>query len=241
MNNHGRSVETLAVIDRQMRDQHICLDCYPYAASSTILTADHARNSPKTIVTWSKPLPQHAGRDLADVIEEMDCSLDEAVASLQPAGAVYFRMNEADVRRILSYGPTMIGSDGLPHDEKPHPRLWGTFPRILGHYSRDEGLFSLEDAVHKMTGLTALEFGFSERGFLREGFFADITLFDPATIIDRSTFEEPIALSDGIELVMVNGAVVWEDRKPTGARPGRVLTRSAMPKRSGEAASPTSS
>ena len=92
-----------------------------------------------------------------------------------------------------------------------------------------------------MTGLTALEFGFSERGFLREGFFADITLFDPTTIIDRSTFEEPIALSDGIELVMVNGAVVWEDRKPTGARPGRVLKRSAMPKRSGEAGSPTSS
>lgn len=227
VNNHGRSVETLGVIDRQMRDQHVCLDCYPYAASSTILTADHARNSPKTIVTWSKPLPQHAGRDLTEVMEEMNCSLDEAVARLQPAGAVYFRMDEADVRRILAYGPTMIGSDGLPHDEKPHPRLWGTFPRILGHYSRDERFFSLENAVHKMTGLTALEFGFRERGFLREGYFADVTLFDPATIIDRATFEKPIALSDGIEFVIVNGTVVWEDRKSTGARPGRVLTRSS--------------
>ncbi|MCR4266544.1 amidohydrolase family protein [Nitratireductor sp. ZSWI3] len=226
-NNHGRSVETLALIEGQMRKQHVCLDCYPYAASSTILTADHARGSPKTIVTWSKSLPQYTGKELDEVMAMMGCDLDEAVRRLQPAGAIYFRMHEDDVRRILAYAPTMIGSDGLPHDENPHPRLWGTFPRILGHYSRDTGLFPLETAVHKMTGLTALEFGFADRGVVREGAYADITLFDPDTVIDRATFERPIALSEGIDTVLVNGTVVWRDGRSTGARPGRVLRRQA--------------
>jgi len=131
------------------------------------------------------------------------------------------------VKRMLKFDPSMIGSDGLPHDEQPHPRLWGTFPRALGHYSRDLGLFPLETAVHKMTGLTALEFGLKDRGVLREGVFADVTLFDPETVIDRATFEKPIALSAGIDTVLVNGNIVWSDGKSTGARPGRVLRREA--------------
>lgn len=226
--NHGRSVETLKHIEAQMAQQHVCLDCYPYAASSTILTADHAKSSPRTIVTWSKAMPQHAGKELADIMAEMGCDLDTAVGRLLPAGAVYFRMNEEDVKRILRFDPTMIGSDGLPHDELPHPRLWGTFPRVLGHYSRDLGLFPLETAVHKMTGLTALQFGLKDRGVLREGAFADVTLFDPETVIDRATFEKPIALSAGIDTVLVNGDAVWRDGKPTGARPGRVLRRETI-------------
>jgi N-acyl-D-aspartate/D-glutamate deacylase len=80
------------------------------------------------------------------------------VLLLQPASAIYFLMDEADVRRVLAFPQTMIGSDGMPHDTAPHPRLWGTFPRVLGHYCRDVGLFSLEEAVHKMTGLTARHF-----------------------------------------------------------------------------------
>ncbi|OKO88267.1 D-aminoacylase [Bradyrhizobium sp. NAS80.1] len=223
--NHGRSVETLCHIEKQMHEQHVCLDCYPYAASSTILTAPNAANSPKTIVTWSKAMPSCAGRDLADIMEELGCDLEEAVARLQPAGAVYFRMDESDVQRILKFAPTMIGSDGLPHDEQPHPRLWGTFPRVLGHYSRDLGLFSLETAVHKMTGLTAREFGLRDRGVIRAGAYADLTLFDADTVIDRATFDKPIALSDGIKTVMVNGAIVWNGQRSTGERPGRVLKR----------------
>ncbi len=223
--NHGRSVETLRHIEAQMHRQHVCLDCYPYAASSTILTAPHAANSPRTVVTWSKAMPSHAGRDLADIMEELGCGLEEAVRRLQPAGAVYFRMDEGDVQRILKFEPTMIGSDGLPHDEQPHPRLWGTFPRVLGHYSRDLGLFSLETAVHKMTGLTAREFGLRDRGVIREGAYADLTLFDAETVIDRATFDKPIALSEGISTVMVNGVIVWNDGKSSGARPGRVLRR----------------
>lgn len=225
--SHGKSVETLRIISQQMKDQHVSLDCYPYAASSTILTLDHAEGSARTLVTWSKGLPEHAGRDLDDVVRDLDCSTAEAIRRLQPAGAVYFRMDDGDVQRILAYEPTMIGSDGLPHDSFPHPRLWGTFPRVLGHYSRDLGLFSLEAAVHKMTGLTAAEFGLVDRGVIREGAFADITLFDADRIRDRATFDDPVQIADGVEAVIVNGSLVWQDGEITGARPGRVLRRAA--------------
>src|SRR5690606_22186065 len=107
-------------------------------------------------------------------------------------GAIYFMMDEADVRRILAYPHTMIGSDGLPHDEHPHPRLWGTFPRVLGHYVREVKLFPLEQAIRKMTGLSAAQFGLTDRGVLREGAYADLVLFDPSTIIDAATFEKPM-------------------------------------------------
>jgi N-acyl-D-amino-acid deacylase len=117
----------------------------------------------------------------------------------------------------------MIGSDGLPHDAAPHPRLWGTFPRVLGHYSREVGLFPLETAVHKMTGLTAKTFGLADRGVLREGFAADITLFDPSSVDEAATFEDSKQPARGIDTVIVNGEPVWRGGKPTGARPGRVL------------------
>src|SRR6185312_5532691 len=107
-----------------------------------------------------------------------DVSEQEACARLQPAGAIYFMMNEEDVRRVLAFEPTMIGSDGLPHDVHPHPRLWGTFPRILGHYCREVGLFSLEAAVHKMTGLSAARFGLAGRGIVAAGAYADLCVFD---------------------------------------------------------------
>ncbi|MEW5420336.1 amidohydrolase family protein [Amorphus sp. 3PC139-8] len=224
---HGQSVATLRVIAEEMARQKVSLDCYPYTASSTILTLEHAENSGRTLVSWSRSRPDCAGRDLAEIMVELNCSLEDAVAQIQPAGAVYFRMDEDDVSRILAFDPTMIGSDGLPHDKFPHPRLWGTFPRVLGHYSRDRGLFSLETAVHKMTGLTAAEFGFIDRGVLREGAFADITVFDADLIRDRATFEQPTQRAEGISAVLVNGVPVWENNEPTGARPGRVLRRQA--------------
>jgi N-acyl-D-amino-acid deacylase len=121
----------------------------------------------------------------------------------------------------------MIGSDGLPHDAFPHPRLWATFPRVLGHYSRELDLLPLEQAVHKMTGLTAQTFGLEGRGVLRAGAWADIAVFDPRTVAEAATFQQPIAPSHGIDSVIVNGQIVWRDGKPTGARPGRVLSRVA--------------
>jgi N-acyl-D-amino-acid deacylase len=151
------------------------------------------------------------------------------VAKLLPAGAIYFAMDENDVQRILKFERTMIGSDGLPHDAAPHPRLWGTFPRVLGHYSRDLGLFPLETAVHKMTGLTAATFGLADRGVIREGAWADITLFDAERVAEGATFAKPIQPAVGIDTVIVNGEPVWRAGRPTGARPGRHLRRTATP------------
>jgi N-acyl-D-amino-acid deacylase len=104
----------------------------------------------------------------------------------------------------------MIGSDGIPEDAHPHPRLWGTFPRVLGHYARDVGLFSLAEAVRKMTSLPAEKFRLTGRGRIVAGGFADLVVFDPATVADRATFERPIAAAAGIELLLVNGGVAYD-------------------------------
>ena len=225
--NHGRSPETLALIERTMRSQPVALDCYPYIASSTVLRYDRLEQSSRIIVTWSKPHPEFSGVDLDEVARRLQVSQAEAVEMIKPAGAIYFMLDESDVQRILGFDETMIGSDGLPHDAKPHPRLWGTFPRVLGHYARDLKLFPLETAVHKMTGLTAARFGLSGRGVLKPGNHADITLFNADTVIDAASFEHPTRPATGIDTVIVNGAVVWHHGQPTRARPGRVLTRSS--------------
>ena len=219
--NHGRSEETLPLIEARMKSQPIALDCYPYCASSTILSASRAGVATKTLVTWSKPHPEVAGMDL----EEIRRDYKLGIAQLLPAGAIYFSMSEADVQRILAFEHTMIGSDGLPHDASPHPRLWGTFARVLGHYARGLGLFPLETAIYKMTGLTAGNFGLADRGILKPGMAADITIFDAGEIDERASFSAPIQPAKGIETVIVNGTIVWRDGKPTGARPGQVLKR----------------
>ena len=159
------------------------------------------------MITTSKPHPEATGRDLADLAEEWDLSLKEAAVKLSPAGAIYFQIDEDDVQRILAYPPTMIGSDGLPHDEHPHPRLWGTFPRVLGHYCRDLGIFDLETAVHKMTGLPAQTFGLADRGVVREGAYADLVVFNAEKVQDMATFEKPLQQSKGIDYVFVNGTL----------------------------------
>lgn len=223
--NHGRSAETLPLIEARMREQKIGLDCYPYCASSTILTASRVGVASKVLVTWSKPHPEFAGMELAQIMKRMDLGMEDTVARLLPAGAIYFSMDEKDVQRILAFEGTMIGSDGLPHDAAPHPRLWGTFPRVLGHYARGLGLFPLETAVHKMTGLTAQTFGLKGRGILKEGCAADITVFDAGTVDESATFARPIQPAKGIDAVIVNGALVWKDGKTTGARSGQVLAR----------------
>ena len=223
--NHGRSTETLPIIEKAMRSQKIGLDCYPYCASSTILSFSRVGPASKVLVTWSKPHPEFAGMDLRDVSRKMNLSVENTVEKLLPAGAIYFSMDEKDVQRILAFEHTMIGSDGLPHDAAPHPRLWGTFGRVLGHYSRALNLFPLETAVHKMTGLTARTFGLADRGVLKEGFAADIVLFSENQVDEAASFDRPIAPARGIDTVIVNGEPVWRGGRPTGARPGQVLRR----------------
>jgi len=223
--NFGRSRETLAVFDQARREGDVCLDCYPYAASSTILRGDAVRYAKRVLVAWSKAKPEAAGRWLDELATETGLATDALVDALQPAGAIYFSMDEPDVERILAYPETMIGSDGLPHDAFPHPRLWGTFPRVLGHYARERGLFTLEAAVHKMTGLPARRFGLAGRGLVQPGYCADLTVFDPERIADTATFARPTAPAAGIVGVWVNGVETWRDGAATGARAGQVVRR----------------
>ncbi|SAK89895.1 N-acyl-D-amino-acid deacylase [Caballeronia catudaia] len=223
--NHGRSTETLALIDARSARQPLCLDCHPYPATSTMLRADRIRQSSHVMLAWSTKRPELAGKDFTDILPLYGGSIEAAIEGLTPAGAIYFVMDEQDVRRIFRHEKTMVGSDGLPNDTAPHPRLWGTFPRVLGHYSRELKLFPLETAVRKMTGLTAEQFGLEGRGHVAQGNFADLVVFDPDEVIDRATFDAPKLAPKGIEHVIVNGVPVIAHGAPTGARPGRALRR----------------
>lgn len=231
--NFGKSIETLAKIDGYRVQQPLALDAYPYVAGSTVLDANRMDDADRVLVTWSEARPDLAGRDVDDLAREFGTDRAGVVGMLSPAGGIFFSMDEADVQRILAHPSTMIGSDGLPHDARPHPRLWGTFPRVLGYYAREEGLFPLEEAVRKMTGLPAERFGLTGRGVIRPGAFADLVLFDPETIIDRATWDDPVRPADGIEMVMVNGRTVWRDEGPTDARPGRALRLNDIAPRDG--------
>ena len=133
-------------------------------------------------------------------------------------------IDEQDLQRIMAHPAAMIGSDGIASMQTPHPRLWGTFPRVLGHYVREKRLFALETAVHKMTGLTADRFGLQQRGRIEIGHFADLVLFDAERIIDRASFTEPKQLCEGIVGVWVNGTPTWQDHAATGSRRGHFLT-----------------
>jgi N-acyl-D-amino-acid deacylase len=223
--NFGRSARTLARLERAAREQRVGVDLYPYVAGSTVLDPERCRGQMRVLVTWSKPHPEQAGRDIEAIAADWQCDAHTAATRLLPAGAIYFMLDEADVQRIMRYPATMIGSDGLPHDQHPHPRLWGTFPRVLGHYVRDLGLLGLEEAVHRMTQLPARFFGLQDRGEIRPGAYADVVVFDPAAVADRATFDVPKVPAAGIDLVMVNGEAVWRDGASTTARPGQLLRR----------------
>jgi N-acyl-D-amino-acid deacylase len=190
-----------------------------------VLRKDAVRMAQRVLIAWSKARPEAAGRYLDEFAAEVSVEPEALVDALQPAGAIYFSMDDADVERILAYPETMIGSDGLPHDEFPHPRLWGTFPRVLGHYARERRLFTLEQAVHKMSGLPAARFGLTRRGLVAPGYSADLVIFDPERVADTATFARPKVPAAGIVSVYVNGTVAWHEGHSTGARTGRVLRR----------------
>lgn len=228
VDNWGRSSEVLQELDAVRASQAVGWDCYPYAAGSSTLDLRQVDERVEIRITWSAPHPEMGGRTLAQVSQDWGIGQTEAARRLQPAGAIYHSISEDDMRRILRHPATMIGSDGLPNDPLPHPRLWGTFPRVLGKYSRDEKLLPLAQAVHKMTGLPAARFGFTERGLVREGYFADLVLFDPNKIRDTATFENPVSSAEGIEGVWVNGVTSYRSGSPTGQRSGRFIKRSAV-------------
>ncbi|MBC7380817.1 MAG: amidohydrolase family protein, partial [Burkholderiaceae bacterium] len=224
-NNHGRSQETLALIDQAARLQPVCLDCHPYPATSTMLRLDRVRIARRTLITWSSAMPAALGRDFADLQAELGLDDVQTLERLAPAGAIYFLMDEADVERIMRHPLAMVGSDGLPFDQHPHPRQWGTFTNVLRTLVRERGVLPIETAIHKMTGLAARHYGLADRGLLRVGYRADLVVFDPAGVTDCATFEQPVQASEGISGVWVNGQRVWDGQCATGAFPGEVLSR----------------
>ena len=223
--NWGRSSEVLQFLDTARASQPAGCDCYPYAAGSSTLDLRQVDERVKITITWSTSHPEVAGQTLEQIAAAWNLTQSEAAQRLQPAGAIYHSISEEDMRRILQHPATMIGSDGLPNDPRPHPRLWGTFPRVLGRYSREEKMLSLPEAVHKMTGMPAQRFGLAKRGLIRQGYYADLVLFDPIKIIDTATFSDPVSPSEGIVRIWVNGVLSYTDQGATGRRNGRFLSR----------------
>lgn len=183
--------------------------------------------------------PALAGKTIADLLTAAGQPLTQSAAAdmvieLQLRGgcsAIFHAYDEPDVERLLKAPFGMIGSDGSltrPGDGSPHPRAFGTYPRVLGRYVRERKLLTLEDAVRRMTSFPAARLGFQDRGLLRVGLAADVTVFDPATIADRATFADPHHFSVGVRHVLVNGRVTVRDGTHTGVRAGRVLRSGRM-------------
>jgi N-acyl-D-amino-acid deacylase len=176
------------------------------------------------------------GLNLAQIARQSGMAPAEVLMNLLleeqcTVGMVSFSQSLDIVAKVLAHPALMIGSDSIPLYEgdgdrpgKPHPRTYGTFPRVLGEYARERKLFSLETAVHKMTGMAAARMGLRDRGLVQPGAFADLTVFDPATVKDESTYPDPHRYATGIPYVVVNGAVVVDDSRMSAARPGRILT-----------------
>ena len=196
---------------------------------------DRGGGDPANIVIglceWDRSLE---GKSLADILDERGIEATTANAAdlvmeiIESGGAraIYHAMDERDVERIMQHPATAIGSDGgisVFGASVPHPREYGTFARVLGRYVRERGVLTIEEAIRKMSGATAQRLGLQDRGLLREGFFADIAVFDPDRVVDRATFPEPHQYSEGFVYVLVNGVLVVEGGGHTGARPGRVL------------------
>jgi N-acyl-D-amino-acid deacylase len=224
--NWGRTLETLPLIEQLATRQPVAMDAYPYIAGSTVLRVDLVDGEIDVLITGSTPHPEMTGRLLASIAQQWGVDQQTACRRLQPGGACYFQMHEDDVERVIAHRLTMIGSDGLPHDSHPHPRLWGAFPRVLARYWRERKLFTLEEAIHKMTGLSARNFRLSQRGQLLPSWFADVVVFDAKRVQDRATYEAPHAVSDGIEAVFVNGVLSYRGTETrVFARAGRLLDR----------------
>ena len=172
---------------------------------------------------------RHPNRKDLDFLEDfMDLLIEEGGS----VSTVYAHHTEKDMNLALKQPWCSVGSDGSAYAidgplrrGNPHPRNFGTFPRVLGRYVREQGLLTLENGVRKMTSLNAAKVGLRQRGILKEGYFADITVFDPKQILDQATFTKPFQYPTGIHTVIVNGKVVLQDGKHTDAMPGRVLRK----------------
>jgi N-acyl-D-amino-acid deacylase len=199
------------------------------------LKVDRGGGDPKNVQIASCRFdPSLAGKTLADLTRaagrpvDFETAAETALDVVEKGGAqaIFHAISEEDLVRILRHPTTTIASDGeIPTfgQAAPHPRAYGTFPRVLGQYVRDQGVISLEQAVMKMTGQPAARAGLTDRGVIRPGMKADLAIFDPAAVTDHATFEQPHQYASGVSLVVVNGVIVFENGRMTAARPGRVL------------------
>src|SRR4051812_21406271 len=235
--NWGKVEASLARIDSaNASGADVTLDVYPYVAGSGPmieyfdLTKIDLALAEVIQIASCPGCPTYEGRRLTEIAALEGIGLAELVRKVltlpgaERTVAITFMMDEADVESNLRHPRVMVGSDGLPNPEgRPHPRLYGTFPRVLGEYRRRRGLLTLEAAVAKLSRLPCERFGLRERGSIEAGFFADLVLFDPETIVDRATYADPKQAPAGIELVLVNGGLAVEGGSATDVRAGRFL------------------
>ena len=244
-NNWGRVRDSLRLIEEaRARGVDVTADQYPYTAGSTSFAAvvqngAFRSDSPgglgqlsaaEVLIASAPKHPEWEGRRLDELARSWDVPAEQASERIlagegEACFVVLFTMDEADIRTVLAHPTTMIGSDGVPAGGKPHPRLYGCFARILGHYVREAPVLDLATAIHRMTGMPAAKFQLIDRGAVRSGAFADLVVFDPARIADIATYDDPRRFPTGIRAVYVNGTEVARDGRHTGARPGRACRR----------------
>ncbi len=243
--NWGQVARSLEMIEEAVvKGRDVTADQYPYTARSTVLFAlvqngtfapgdggAMGKSEPSEVLLCSVPgQADFEGRTLQSFVEEFDLPGEEAAKKLlsdysNEILVAAFGMDEGDVRMVMAHSSTMIGTDGLDRGSKPHPRAWGTYPRVLGKYVREEGIISLEDAIYKMSGFPAKKFQIANRGLVKEGFYADLVIFDPDTVIDNATYENSRVGPAGIPHVIVNGQFAVRDGQHAGSRSGRALRR----------------
>ncbi|MGE5595502.1 MAG: N-acyl-D-amino-acid deacylase family protein [Hyphomicrobiales bacterium] len=235
--NWGRVGESLKVVDAAHEaGLETTLDVYPYTAGSgpmwqyVNLDAIDEEWAANVMLATCPDERSFEGRMLPEIARERGWTLAETVRNVleAPHGreviCIQFIIDEADIETNLRHPRMMIGSDGIPDLRgRPHPRLYGTMPRVLAKYVRERGVIPLEEAVRRMTSLACERFGLTNRGRVAEGYWADLVLFDPATVQDTATYEEPKQEPKGIAMVVVNGEVAYEEGRHTGAGAGRML------------------
>ena len=235
--NWGKVTKSLSKIEQALiAGQQVTLDVYPYTAGSGRMIEYFNLDNPdeelaRSIRIASCPANRsYEGRMLQDIAQEEGKSMQQMVRSvlLSPGGektiCIHFVISEDDVETNISQPDMMIGSDGIPDLKgRPHPRLFGTFPRVLGHYVRERKILSLSEAVRRMTSLPALTFGMLERGQIKEGYFADLVLFDPDVVLDQATYDDPKQSPIGIKMVVVNGEIALSEGLTTSVGSGQML------------------